>query len=291
VSSAEFRHLENRSATGKADKLLRAAVSAFCALARPSRNEIAQLDDLAMPLVAEVSRATLRFAAAALSECAHAPPLLVRHLAGETADIAAPLLIRSRELRDVDLIVYIARCGLQHARVIARRENLPKPIEDLLTALRDPEIERLRALFGGRDPDAPDERSRAARDRLRAMMLPADPATVYRGLRDAALTGRPALFHTRIADALGLEFDRTRQVCEAEDTTAIETALRALGLGAEQAFLLLAAGRPARFADVAAIRRFAKRFEALDVEGAKAEIREWKLRDMEGIGREGARRA
>jgi len=103
ISSVEFRQIESRtSEPATRENIFRAAVSAFCSLTRPSRRDIARLDDLAMPLVDEVSRESRRFAAAALSKCEHAPPGLVQRLAGETADIAAPLLVRSKALRDVD---------------------------------------------------------------------------------------------------------------------------------------------------------------------------------------------
>jgi uncharacterized protein (DUF2336 family) len=282
LSSAEFRHIENRTGSEKIDKLFRAAVSAFCALSRPSRAEIAQLDDLAMPLVGEVSRESRRFAAAALSECRLAPPLLARFLAGDAPDIAAPLLIRSQALRDVDLIVYIARCGIDHARIIARRPDLPKPIEDLLTALHDPEIARLRALARGVDPEVQaGGKEAAARDRLRTMMRPADKETLYHTLRDAALSGRSAFFQTRLADLLGLEFAMARLIVEAADPADLCIALRDLGLSGEQAFLLLSILDPGRFNNVPAIRLFLKGYEALDAESCRQQVRDWKIEALE----------
>lgn len=285
LSSTHFRQIENLTGAAKADKLFKAAVSAFCALTRPSRAEIAQLDDLAMPLVDEVSRETRRYAAAALSECAHAPPLLIRRLAGDSPDIAAALLIRSPVIRDVDLITVIANCGLPHARIIARRTKLSKPVADLLRALRDPEIGRLRALVEGReaDPAERSERLNTARRRLRAMMRPTDSGTYYPGLRDAALTGRLGLFQTSLADALGLDFEKARQITEAEDLGNLATALRALELEGERAFVLLSAIWPLRFKDTLAIRRFLRDFERRDVEESRDLVRNWKANTIGGL--------
>ncbi|RVB60875.1 hypothetical protein EN895_24475, partial [Mesorhizobium sp. M7A.F.Ca.CA.002.03.2.1] len=50
VSSSDFRQIAVRKDSGKAERLFRAAVSAFCSLTRPSRREIGQLEDLTLPL-------------------------------------------------------------------------------------------------------------------------------------------------------------------------------------------------------------------------------------------------
>ena len=55
MSSSDFRQITIKSEAQKAERLFRAAVSAFCSLTRPSRREIAQLEDLALPLFDFVS--------------------------------------------------------------------------------------------------------------------------------------------------------------------------------------------------------------------------------------------
>src|SRR5690606_16242891 len=109
VTSSDFRQITIRSDAQRAERLFRASVSAFCSLPRPSRREIAQLEDLALPLFDLVSVEAKRYVAAALSECAYPPAGLFRRLCDETVDIAAPLLIRSAALSDVDLIALIGR--------------------------------------------------------------------------------------------------------------------------------------------------------------------------------------
>lgn len=283
TSSADFRYIETRSAEpAGGEKIFRAAVSAFCALTRPSKREIAQLDDLAMPLVGNVSREGRRFAAAALSECKYAPPTLVRHLAGDFADVAAPLLIRSEALRDVDLISLIANCDLAHARAIARRTNLVKPIHDLLTAMQDPEIDRLRALANEAQDNAKSptrgQFAAEARQKLRRMMRPANNQTYHVGLRESALTGRPALFQTALADALGLEFEIVRRITESDQLTEFSIALKALDVGPELAFLMVSALRPIAFPGAEQIRWFLSKYDALVADKARETVRSWKLR-------------
>ena len=56
----------------------------------------------------------------------------MRRLADEPVDIAAPLLLRSNALTDIDLIALIGRHGIGHARVIARRPDLNPTIAQLV---------------------------------------------------------------------------------------------------------------------------------------------------------------
>ncbi len=135
MTEADFHNIAARNDTSKAERLFRASVSAFCTLTRPSRREVTQLDDLALPLYPHVSSSARRFVAAALSECEIAPPRLVDLLVNDRVDIAAPLLMRSALLTDIDLIALIGRHGLPHARAIARRPGLNLTILHLIRAL------------------------------------------------------------------------------------------------------------------------------------------------------------
>jgi len=135
VSSNDFRQIAASGEIGKSERLFRAAISAFCSLTRPTQREIAQLEDLTLPLFDSVSPEGLRFVAAALSECEFAPRALVRRLADEPVAVSAPILMRSAMLSDIDLISLIGRHGVSHARAIARRASLNPTIDNLIHAL------------------------------------------------------------------------------------------------------------------------------------------------------------
>ena len=231
-----------------------------------------------MPLIDGVSREGRRFAAAALSECEYAPPSLVRRLAGDSADVAAPLLVRAKVLRDIDLISLIANCDMAHRRAIARRSGLSQPIHDLLVAFKDPEINRLRALAGDDQAGkpAPGTLAAEARRKLRTMMRPANVETYHQNLRDTALSGRPGLFQTALADALGLDFGTVRRITESDRLTEFAIALKALEASQELAFLLVSALQPSRFESAEEIRWFLGRYEALVAEKAQQAVRDWK---------------
>ncbi|MDH6230078.1 uncharacterized protein (DUF2336 family) [Mesorhizobium soli] len=269
---------------GKSERLFRAAVSAFCSLTRPTRREISQLEDLALPLFDQVPVDARRFASAALSECEYAPRALILRLSNETVDIAAPLLIRSKLLRDIDLITLIGRHGLPHARAIARRPDINPAIAHLIRALSHSRSAATSAKTGS--SEAADERlpgvsADNARRRLRSMMLPsqesssdgAEEAPAYTKLRDTALTGNASLFQMALAGVSGLDFRTAKSVTDTTDQSLLLAALRSLELSEERAFLIAAALFPGRYAHAEAIRLFLLRYRALDPEAARERIR------------------
>ena len=281
----------------KAERLFRAAVSAFCSLPRPSRREISQLEDLTLPLFDLVSVEAKRFVAAALSECDHPPLGLVRRLCDETVDIAAPLLVRSSALGDVDLIALIARHGYGHARAIGRRQGLNPAIARLVAVLE----KKIVPLRSGREPLSSREpvayaehldlgsAAEDARHRLRAMMVPAttlisasklEGRSAYDRLRESALSGHPAFFQTALADALGNEFSVVREAFGKGSYFWLLDALRALEIGDDKAFLITAALYPSLFGDLHTIRLFLWRYAAISREEAVERIGRWRASEV-----------
>ncbi|MDW6021074.1 hypothetical protein SAZ10_04780 [Mesorhizobium sp. BAC0120] len=289
--------------------MFRAAVTAFASLTRPSRNEIAQLEDLVLPLYDHVSVEARRFVAAVLSEMENPPAALVRRLADEKVDIAAPVLLRSNALADVDLIALIGRHGLGHARVIGKRPDLNPTIAQLIKALSRSE-KRVALVETATEPDgqmkpaasarsaAPETQSltrkpgaaaEEVRVKLRAMMRPAAPAAdewprisltpppgLYAKLRDTALTGVRELFQTALADALGIDFPQARSITARSNFAELLGALKFLELAEEQALLVAAAVHPQQFGHAEAIRLFLERYRLIHREAAADKVRGWK---------------
>lgn len=314
MSSQDFRQITIRSDAQKAERLFRAAVSAFCSLPRPSRREIAQLEDLTLPLFELVSVESKRYVAAALSECPYPPTALVRRLCDESVDIAAPLLIRSAALTDIDLIALIGRHGYGHARAIGRRRGLNPAIARLVAALekvvplrpRDAETApRLQAVPSpvaaaavatsasgpAAEERAPGEAAEETRRRLRAMMRPASTListhrssgrTPYDLLRETVLSGHAAFFQTALADALDKDFAAVRDVSDDPSYAWLLDALRMLEVGDEKAFLVTAALYPSLFGDLQAIRLFLLRYAAISREEAAERIALWKSGEAGG---------
>jgi uncharacterized protein (DUF2336 family) len=286
---------------------MRAAVTAFCSITRPSRREIAQLDDLAGPLLNSVGDDTLRFVAACLSESPHAPPMLVRRLADQSTDISAPLLLRSPVLGNIDLLALIGRHGASHARVIAARHQVDERIIRLISSLGVGPGAANEPIFGLAKPSSEGEEAAAresghadaARERLKGMMLPssgkADAAAhadirlrwdgdpgAYRKLRSTALTGVPALFQTALADALDIGFTRASDIAQATDISELIVAMRALKLSDEEAFLIVQCIRPSRLAHVRTISAFFDAYGAVTTAQASAIVEGWRAEDGRG---------
>lgn len=289
-------------------------MSAFCSLTRPSRREIGQLEDLTLPLFDNVSVESRRYVAAALSECEYAPAALVRRLCEEPVDIAAPLLIRSRAVSDIDLIALIGRHGLPHARAIARRKDLNPTIADLIRVLERPTLVRVR------DPDAtnqiapvipeaasgnatskqsPGIAAENARRRLRSMMRIGDEAAApksgpftgtdtYMKLRETALTGNAAFFQTALADALDIDFSTARSITANQNYASLLAALRSLDLSEDRAFLITVAVYPSQFPHPQAIRAFLDRYRLLHLDAAVDKVRLWKAETLSRVVREAA---
>lgn len=300
MSVFEFSRLPAYRRNGSQERLLRAAVYAFCSLPRPSRREIAQLDDLALPLIEKASIETRRYVAAALSEVAEAPPRLVRRLCDEPVAVAAPLLMRSRELCDIDLIALIGRHGMDHARAIAGRTNLNPRIAKLISALEELDA----SAHPAREAGIPD-RVEETRQKLREMMVPAhrqqssaaaaqpDPLPAlarwratpgaYDKLRSAALTGLKDLFGQTLARTLGLSLAQGAALVSDLSRHELPIALRALELSQEEAFLLAACVFGSSYAHPEAIRHFLDRFTSLSVQAARDTVRDWKMSAIPGF--------
>jgi uncharacterized protein (DUF2336 family) len=275
-ASQDFRHIAEKGAASRADRLFRAAISAFCALTRPSRRDIIQLEELCLQLYDCVSEDSRRYVSAVLSECPAAPASLVRRLADERIEIAAPLLLKSPALQDVDLIALVGRRGASHARVIIQRKDLTPATAGLIE----------QALLA-RQRLAKPGIAEAAREALRDMMRPAQTADavssgqdgaaptkpVYEKLRATALTGSLSFFETALAEALEIEGNQARSIVEASDKRDLSRVLKALRLIPEQAFMLVAATFPSGFGHAQAIQSFVSRYEAISLEEAAATLR------------------
>lgn len=303
MKQTEFRALEMNSRTGRCDDLLSGAVTAFCSLTRPLRQDVVQLEELAMPLIARASARAKRHAAAALSESADAPKPVVMALAEEPIEISAPLLLRSAVLTSVDLIAIVHRRGIAHARIVSRRRDPGPELLGLLHSFDDPVIERALGLQGhtaggparpkpSKASPLPDPLSGPAitlkdmRAALRDIME--ESAAVRRhgeddvaaALIEKALDDNPALFETALADALAVSLDRARRIIGEDPGPDFFFALRALGLVAQDVYFLTGLVYGSAEAEKAELREFARGYGAIDAETAQAAVRRWKAEEI-----------
>uniref|UniRef100_Q11JZ5 DUF2336 domain-containing protein n=1 Tax=Chelativorans sp. (strain BNC1) TaxID=266779 RepID=Q11JZ5_CHESB len=292
MSVADFRDIALERGPRHGERVFRAAVSAFSSLLHPTREDAARLDDLALGLYDSVPSEARRFAAAALSDCDPAPRHLVARLADESADIAAPILIRSKALRDIDLIGLIARRGIPHARAIARREGLHPTVAALIRALLSRVEPETTAALEMHDQESAME---AVRNQLLGLMdearipeeeprpspSPHAATEVYPALREAVLCGEMRRLAEQLAAALELRIARARTLVSGVTYSDLLPALKALELSTEQALLLVLAAYPAQVTGPPAIRLFCVRYEALTPEAAREKVLDWQEQDIE----------
>lgn len=291
VSGSEYFPLAREGFKERAERLFRAAISAYCSLSHPTRIETTQLEDLTLPLYDSVSDEGLRYVAAALSECAAPPAQLVQRLCSERVEISAPLVIRTPVLTDADLLSLIARKGVAHARVIARRKGLNPTIAALIRQIEaNAAAHQAGPARTARQPAAqqatPAKRTEAMRDQLRGMMQPSTATTsgvgvgnVYPLLRMAALSGERERFIEMLAQGLNLDHETASTLTMTSAAPLLITALRALALTGEQALLIVACMAPAYLARPGAARDLVNAFAAQSIGGARQRVAEYQSQD------------
>lgn len=300
MSNSDLRQIARQGASDRAERLFRAAISAYCCLPRPTRAETAQLEDLAMPLYDSVSEDGLRFVAAALSECPAPPHALVLRLCMERVDIGAPLIVRSSVLTDADLISLIARRGAAHSAVVGRRKDINPVIAALVKQIEKRPIATTEQAPVAEPvvsapvtsapvepaPLAPTPRADETREQLRAMMAPARatrdgvvPIHVYPRLRLAALSGDRDQVATVLGECLDLDRATASALLRTASVPHLATALRALALTGEQAVLIVAAVAPAYFARPGATRELVEKFASASIDSARQQVRQFEPQD------------
>ena len=99
---------------------------------RFSDRERALIVDILTKLVNEAEMAVRRRLAQRLADQEEAPHELATLLANDSIEVARPLLIKSRVLRDPDLIDIVHQRGREHRLVVAQREGLTEAVSDAL---------------------------------------------------------------------------------------------------------------------------------------------------------------
>lgn len=294
-----FRALEIQGNSDRKDEILRAAISAFVALTKPVRRDINQIEDLVLPILPFASVSAKRFASAALAESTFAPIALIKALCAESADICAPLLLKSPVLMPVDLVNVIGRYGNDHARIISCRRHLPNDVIEAL-ALVDDEVVRDR--ISDARPSAQDNIKPANAAEARQMLLemassiaqtePAtagNVATTSSGLGESnnpdrlvrlSLHEKPELLATALADGLGLPVSRCLRFMRRNGSGELITALKALRFNSDQAFVILCALNPLTAASKADIRLMKDRFDTMELDKACDTVRLWKADEI-----------
>jgi hypothetical protein len=115
-----------RRAAARARKagLLGEAARNFCGIARPTQQDTTVFRELFYQLVDGSDKAERRALAAALARNAYTPRTILLYLALDEYDIAAPVLLFSEALGELDIKNLSIRLGQQSLEILCRRANL-----------------------------------------------------------------------------------------------------------------------------------------------------------------------
>ncbi len=105
-----------------------------------NEKERALMTDILNRLVKEVEVSVRQKLAQRLADAENAPHTLIVELANDEIEIAAPVLNRSKVLKDIDLIEVVRHKTLEHQLAVAVRESIAAPVSDALVQSGNPDV-------------------------------------------------------------------------------------------------------------------------------------------------------
>ncbi len=114
-----------------------ATVTSFEAIRYPSKAELKQFAELFLPLYQSSTHEARKQAVAALSQHQALPASICYFIGTQPISIAAPFLSGCQAITDETLIAIARTQGADHAKAIAKRDNLSPKLVDALAALHN----------------------------------------------------------------------------------------------------------------------------------------------------------
>ncbi len=131
-----------RDSSDQARARLADEVSGLCSDARPRLTEQEQdlISAILRKLLAEFELPLRQQLGERLATIENVPHDLIVALANDDIQVARPVLLHSKLLRDAELIEIIRLRGQQHQLAIARRRNLSAPVSEVLVETQDTDV-------------------------------------------------------------------------------------------------------------------------------------------------------
>ena len=120
--------------------LLRATTELFAQDLTHDEDEIRRYEELAIHFLPKVPVEVRATVAERLAVCADAPRAVIRTLARDIVQVAAPVIRRSPVLDSFDLLSVIAATDVEHHRLIARRSDLGDDVKRALRLTGDEDV-------------------------------------------------------------------------------------------------------------------------------------------------------
>ncbi len=252
--------------------LVISAAREFAQLQRPSFSQKLQFQDLLSAYLDNLPVEDITSICNILASCTHVPRSLIMKLCKQDANNCRSLLLTSPALQEADLAELIEGTKqLDHARVIARRTNLPPSVSALLRELEDEKVDR-----------ALDLRQRplilAGQDAANSGEIGED--SVDGAFLDLCVEDSDILIYTAFADHLGLNLISCKMLCTDLTSRNLPTAMRYLNLSEDTAWRLYQrlAKSEARKPGVA--DAFSATYRNLTKEQCRTVISEWQMDEL-----------
>lgn len=143
-----FRDLESAGEDQRKSAILLALVASLDDLRKPNPAESRKFGELFIPLFNAAPVETQRRASSSLSRCPFVPANVCEFLSLQPLEISAPFLSHSPSLTNAILCYIIAKSDTEHARIIAKRQELNKRVVQCLLALNEDSVNRALQLRG-----------------------------------------------------------------------------------------------------------------------------------------------
>ncbi|MEP4343965.1 MAG: hypothetical protein ABJ042_18355, partial [Lentilitoribacter sp.] len=143
-----FRDLESAGEDQRKSAILLALVASLDDLRKPNPAESRKFGELFIPLFKAAPIETQRRASSSLSRCPFVPANVCEFLSLQSLEISAPFLSHSPSLTNAILCYVIAKSDTEHARIIAKRQELNKRVVQSLLSLNEDSVNRALQLRG-----------------------------------------------------------------------------------------------------------------------------------------------
>jgi uncharacterized protein (DUF2336 family) len=277
--------------------LMRVLVDQFVAEPHHTAAEVTRFGELILNLMTKAEAGDRAVIAEKLADHPQTPAAVARRLAADKAEIALPILARSRALSDDDLFLAVRSGDADKALAVAAREDLGLAA---LVALEDMDEPRIKAALAARlisteqarpNGERPGDLGRRflaasgaqretiiaelALERRAALPPAASLAASDQSLELAALSRRPGALGEALARRFGLDAALAERIAEDETGEPLIVVARALDLGREATARILLFAHPAIGTSVERVYALTALYDAMPRPAALKIVASW----------------